>query len=191
MNSRIRKTKAFTLIELFVVVAIIASLIGLLMPSIVTMEQKADQLKCVSNLRQIGVSGLLYANDHNERLPLIEPWPSKPLYPPSGNAQLLLPTLQPYGLTAAVLQCPADLKGPNYYNKEGSSYEWSIMANGQNIQSVKFPFFMWSQTASIPMSKVLLSYDYSGVHNGETNVLFGDGHVAVSGSSALNSTMGN
>jgi prepilin-type processing-associated H-X9-DG protein/prepilin-type N-terminal cleavage/methylation domain-containing protein len=191
MSARIRKIKAFTLIELLVVIAIIASLISLLMPSIATMQQKADQERCVSNLRQIGVSGLLYANDHSERLPLIEPWPTKPLYPPSDNAQSLLPTLEPYGLTAAGLKCPSDLKGPNYYAREGSSYEWSIMANGQNTQAVKFPFFMGGQTAAIPMSKVILSFDYSGVHNGGSNVLFGDGHVAISTPPTGNSTPGN
>lgn len=191
MSDRVRRINGFTLIELLAVIAIIACLASLLMPSIATMRQKADELKCVSNLRQIGVSGLLYANDHNERLPLIEPWPTKPLYPAPDNAQNLLPTLEPYGLTAAVLKCPADLKGPNYYAKEGSSYEWSIMANGQNTQAVKFPFFMGGQTAAIPMSKVILSFDYSGVHSGGTNVLFGDGHVAVSNSPAGSLTTGN
>jgi prepilin-type processing-associated H-X9-DG protein/prepilin-type N-terminal cleavage/methylation domain-containing protein len=179
MSTPLVKTKAFTLIELLAVIGIIACLAGLLMPSITAVRQKADTIKCVSNLRQIGVSGLLYANDHSERLPLIEPWPDKPIYPPSDNAQPILETLEPYGVTTAVLKCPSDLNGPNYFAKEGSSYQWSILANGQNVQSVKF-FFMGMQSPTIPMSRVIFAFDYTAVHNGGNNVLFGDGHVGLS-----------
>jgi prepilin-type N-terminal cleavage/methylation domain-containing protein/prepilin-type processing-associated H-X9-DG protein len=177
--------KAFTLIELLVVIAIISCLVSLLMPTITTARQKSDSLKCVSNLRQIGVAGLLYANDHSQRLPLIEPWPDHPLYAPSDNAQPIQQALGPNGVTPAVLKCPSDLNGPNYFAKEGSSYEWSVMSNSQNTQSVKF-FFMGMQSPALPMSKVIIAFDYTAVHNGMTNIIFGDGHVAMSGTSAGN-----
>jgi prepilin-type N-terminal cleavage/methylation domain-containing protein/prepilin-type processing-associated H-X9-DG protein len=182
MSAPTVRNKAFTLIELLVVIGIISCLVSLLMPSIVTVRQKADSLRCVSNLRQIGVTGLMYANDHSQRLPLIEPWPDHPIYSPSDNAQSMIQALGPYGMTQAVLKCPTDLNGPNYYAKEGSSYQWSIMAENQNTQSVKF-FFMGNQTPAIPMSKVILAFDYTAVHNGSTNVIFGDGHTGVSSAS--------
>jgi prepilin-type N-terminal cleavage/methylation domain-containing protein/prepilin-type processing-associated H-X9-DG protein len=167
---------AFTLIELLVVIAIIACLVSLLMPAITTMRQKADALKCTSNLRQIGVSTILYATDHGERTPVIEPWPAQPVYSPSDGAQTILQALGPYGVTTGVLQCPADLKGPNYYARDGASYQWFPMANGQNTQAVK-TVWMNNQTQTMPMSRLFLAFDYSNVHFGGSNVLFGDGHV--------------
>ena len=169
---------AFTLVELLVVIAIIGSLVSLLMPAIQQVRQKADTLKCISNLRQIGVSLILYANDHGQHTPVIEPWPGQPVYSASDGAQTMLQALGPYGVTTGVLQCPADLKGPNYYAKEGSSYQWFPMANGQNTQSIK-TVWMNNQNNTMTMSQLFLAFDYSGVHGGASNVLFGDGHVAT------------
>jgi prepilin-type N-terminal cleavage/methylation domain-containing protein/prepilin-type processing-associated H-X9-DG protein len=172
-----KNRNAFTLIELLVVIAIIGCLVSLLLPSLNEVRRKADTLKCVSNMRQIGVSLNLYANDHSQRTPVIEPWPSQPIYSPSDGAQTILQALGPYGVTDTVLQCPADLKGPNYYAKEGSSYQWFPMANGQNTESIK-TVFRDNQTQTMEMSKLFLAFDYSAVHGGGSNVLFGDGHVA-------------
>jgi len=172
-----RTRNAFTLIELLVVIAIIGCLVSLMMPTIAAVRQKADTLKCVSNLRQIGESLLLYANDHDQRMPVIEPWPSQPVYASSDGAQTILQALGPYGVTTSALQCPADLKGPNYYAKEGSSYQWFPMANGQSTQAIK-TVFMNNQSQTMTMSRLFLAFDYSAVHNKGSNVLFGDGHVA-------------
>jgi len=178
MKADTRSARAFTLIELLTVIAIIACLVSLLMPTLAEVRQKADSLKCIANLKQIGASLLLSANDHDQRMPIIEPWPTQPVYSPSDGAQTMLQALGPYGVTTAVLQCPADLKGPNYYAKEGSSYQWFPMANGQTTQSIK-TVWMNNQNQTMTMSRLFLAFDYSAVHNKQSNVLFGDGHVTT------------
>ncbi len=59
----------FTLIELMVVVAILAVLLGLLLPALVGAKQKARGAKCMNNLKQVGTAFLLYAGDSTDQLP--------------------------------------------------------------------------------------------------------------------------
>jgi prepilin-type processing-associated H-X9-DG protein len=159
------------------VVAIIGCLTALLMPTLTALRQRANTVACASNLRHIGIAAQLYAGEHNQTMPVIEPWPDQPVYAPSQGAQNLLQALGSYGVTDALLHCPQDLAGPNYYAKEGSSYEWCPMANGQNIQSVKL---VWGgNAADLSLSQLLMAFDYTNVHNNVSNVLYGDGHVGV------------
>jgi len=60
----------FTLIEMLVVIAIIGILAALLLPAINSAKLHAKRIACVNNLRQTGLGFLMFANDHNGKLPM-------------------------------------------------------------------------------------------------------------------------
>ena len=179
----------FTLIELLAVIAIIALMSAMLLPQVGKFQEKAQSVVCMSNLRQIGIGVLNYVGDNNNDYPIIEPDPQNPVYPPLNDssdpnaiqAKPLLDVLGPYGVTDAVLKCPADLKGPNWYaaNDPHTSYQWRVMLDDENANAPKIYGGRRGYTIRIVKpSRVTICTDYDGVHSGRLNRLYADGHVS-------------
>ncbi len=98
-------TRAFTLIELLVVIGIIAVLAGLLLPAVGRAKAKARAIKCLSNLRQVGLASQMYADDFDGRLPQSQ-----------HNRASWVGTLQPYLAGTNLHRCLDDLNRKRIYS---------------------------------------------------------------------------
>lgn len=90
--------RGFTLIELLVVIAIIAILAGMLLPALARAKEKGSSIRCLSNLRQMGLALVLYSHDFNGG------------FPPRATANRWPTQLFKYYQNLAMLQCPTELK---------------------------------------------------------------------------------
>jgi prepilin-type N-terminal cleavage/methylation domain-containing protein/prepilin-type processing-associated H-X9-DG protein len=136
---------AFTLVELLVVIGIIALLIALLVPAVMSANASARRTVCLSNLRQVGIAIHAYANDNEGRIPYgptAPPFFPTNLYPKTGSVTSLLsirsgasggPEVVGLGLmlesylkrTPKVLFCPA------VDQQDYSDFYLSIVGTGQ------------------------------------------------------------
>ncbi len=183
----------FTLIELLVVIAILALLIALLIPGLSRARGAAQSAACLSNLRQLQACWLMYANDHNGRLPpnlsvydlsTGEPIPGLDLRMTwcAGNAQTDVNTINiergylfPYNRSTAIYHCPADkarVAGTNI--RHTRSYNMSQSITGISFSSILGPLPTFQTLMQIRNPDPANLFVFIDVHEDQiTDSLFG------------------
>lgn len=106
--------RAFTLVEVLVVIAVIAILVALLLPAINAARAAARRTQCMNNMRQIGVAITNFAGAHNGRFPRTHH---------DGNEQSWIYTVAPFMEEVdRVRICPDDPHGDVRVDHRGTSY---------------------------------------------------------------------
>ncbi len=129
---QLSRKRGFTLIELLVVIAIIAILAAILFPVFAKAREKARQISCVSNMKQIGLGILQYSQDYDELMPRI----GGAIGYPDGVQYMPWSTfIAPYikngagttstALTGNVFKCPSNPSTSTAYAGEQGAYQYS------------------------------------------------------------------
>jgi prepilin-type processing-associated H-X9-DG protein len=170
---RSKVSAAFTLIELLAIIAILA---GLLLPTFGRAKETARATACLSNLRQVGVALQLYVDSNNQRLPVMrDKLAVSGTNQPATNA-LASPDKVLVGElgTTNVLRCPSDRD--ELFTQTGSSYSWNSLLNGQRADDLKV-LGMSFDAHAIPVFFDKEDFHKARGQGKAVNYLYADGHI--------------
>lgn len=133
---KIVNLRAFTLIELLVVIAVIALMLALLFPILRSAKEQGYRVVCLSNLRQLTIAWLAFADEHDGNLvngnalgKLNESWLGEAFLFPESRTALIenhdKGALWPYIRNVDIYRCPRGLTG------HAATYNTVVSANGQ------------------------------------------------------------
>ena len=135
--------KGFTLIELLVVISIITLLIALLLPALRQARDSARALTCLSNLRQIGMSVLMYADDSHGDFPMADQLEGINNYPDTFGYFYPLRT---YLSGHEVFDCPTNPKEPPTGGRIDYVFNGAVPSEGL------FGFIFWDGSRVEPLA---------------------------------------
>lgn len=144
------RAKAFTLIELLVVIAVIALLMAILVPVLRSARERAHRVVCLSNLRQITLAWIAYAEQYDTKIvlgrafgaqgtrPLLRGWVGYDFAPPGTTRPPWAPdpdkgALWPYVRDMKIYRCPRGRAGHKV------TYATVIAANGSLVEGTYLP----------------------------------------------------
>ena len=221
---KIKKTthasSGFTLTELLVSISIIGTLLGILLPVLAIAKAKANRIKCVNNLGQLGKASLAFASDNNERMPWqLTPFAKRAHFgsqdPFSTTAIVSLLAMKSELGTAKILASPTDAEaqGPN----ETAQAKWETYdaRQGRNIScpAVSYRFIEGGNTGR-PGTMIAMTRNYStddlatgtlvgvdeekshssavtGLNKGQGQAVFADGSARQISQQAIKDTVRN
>jgi prepilin-type N-terminal cleavage/methylation domain-containing protein/prepilin-type processing-associated H-X9-DG protein len=194
--------RGFTLIELLVVIAIIAILAAILFPVFAKAREKARQTACLSNIKQLGLGNIMYAQDYDER------------YMPfcAGGGDFMgcfysTDFLYPYTKNHQIWKCPSSATAdcwPTCYRAPRGDYGYPCnTVSGAKMAVISAPsnVMMFIECANAPASPNNNCGDTGGwwaprkdwitkPHNGGTNLVYCDGHAKWAKWEAVNNFLG-
>ena len=185
----------FTLIELLVVIAIIAILASILFPVFARARENARRASCQSNLKQIALAQMQYAQDYDEKLV-----PSAVYDNPKGLGYgTWMYVLQPYIKSVQIFTCPsvsnAVYSGTPNTTQNNTGYAYYNYVQGQALAVIDTPasLAMFADAGVLPTPPYAANDHYYSMNWDETvgdngvppdaahfdgaNIAFADGHV--------------
>ena len=160
--------RAFTLVELLVVLAVIAALSALSVPVYSRVVQSSRAAACMSNLRQLGAAVQLYVNDHNMVMPTL----AAARADKTQSVAVIDNTLNVYATNPKVFVCPADSLGDAAGS--GTSYYWNSLLNGQSVTNLH----LLNLSTTNSLIPVLCDKDpFHPYVKSKVNMLYADGHT--------------